>query len=239
MDQRQLLLRIGRKNLLLAGVEPTESIEEFNGRSGQVHNIVIDNIRADIFLRRRQIEFLVGVGSKNRLSFHLGFDGDSERPLFQQRLSRGTNELSTIQVKWSDKVFHLIASYGILHYLISVGVEIVCPDENLLPACWHGEGADAGHDVADHFARLKFLDQAAMLGLQTAVPVDTGIVKAELAVLLVLNDVQVVLTCQQLIWEGAELAVRTNIFGLIDDGANSRVLVQEDFGNYVLIWQIL
>lgn len=78
-----------------------------------------------------------------------------------------------------------------------------------------------------------------MLCLETAVPVHARVVEAELAVLLVLDDVQIVLTGEQLEGERAEFAVRAHVLGLADDGADVGVLVQQNLGKQVLVRQVL
>lgn len=76
-----------------------------------------------------------------------------------------------------------------------------------------------------------------MLGLQTAVPVYASVVEVKLAVLLVLDDIQIVLAGEEFEGECAELAVRTDIFGLVDDCSDGGVFVFEDFGNEGLEWE--
>lgn len=78
-----------------------------------------------------------------------------------------------------------------------------------------------------------------MLRLQTAVPVNSRVVEAELAVLLVNRDVGVVVAGEQLEGEGTEFRMRADIFDLVDDRADALVLVFQDFGDQVLVRQIL
>lgn len=118
-------------------------------------------------------------------------------------------------------------------------VQVIGPNENSLFACWYGKGSNACHDVADHLSGLEFLDESAVLGLQTAVPVYAGVVEVEFAALLVLNYIEVVLTGQQFKGECAELTLRADIFDLVDDCADSGVFVFDYFCDEILEWEPL
>lgn len=78
-----------------------------------------------------------------------------------------------------------------------------------------------------------------MLSLQTAVPVDAGIVEAELAVLLVNSNVGVVVAGEKFKGKGTKFRMRANIFDLVDDRVDALVLVFKDFGDEVFIGKIL
>lgn len=110
-------------------------------------------------------------------------------------------------------------------------VQIIAPHKDLLLARRNGERPDTGHNVADHLARLELVNKSSVLGLQATVPVHTGVIEPELAVLLMLNNIQIIFTNKNLEWECTELALRTNIFNLVDDGANGGVFVSQDLGN--------
>lgn len=98
----------------------------------------------------------------------------------------------------------------------------------MLLAGGHGEGPDAGHDVAHDLARPEDVDQPAVLRLQLAVPVDFGVVELEDAVALGDLNVEVVGPGQDFVLEGPELGLGADVVDLVDDGLDLRVLVEDD-----------
>jgi hypothetical protein len=60
-------------------------------------------------------------------------------------------------------VTDLVLFDGGLEALEALGVLVVGPDKDTLFARRHGEGPDAGHDIADNLARLEQVDKPAML----------------------------------------------------------------------------
>lgn len=118
-------------------------------------------------------------------------------------------------------------------------IEIIRPHKDLLLARWHSERAHPRHDIAHHFAWMELLNQPTVLGLQPAVPIDAGVVKAELAVLLVHGDIGVIVAGKQLEGESAEFRMRPYVFNFVDYRADRLVFVLEDFGDEVFVWEVL
>jgi hypothetical protein len=114
-------------------------------------------------------------------------------------------------------------------------VQIIAPHKDLLLARRNGERPNASHDVADHLTRLELVNKSSVLGLQATVPVHTGVIESKLAILFVLNNIQIIFTNKHLEWESSELALRANIFNLVDDGANGGIFVSQNLGNKELI----
>lgn len=133
----------------------------------------------------------------------------------------------------------LVLLDGRLQALEALGVLVVGPDEDALLAGGHGEGPDAGHDVADDLAGLEEVDEPAVLRLELAVPVDLGVVKLEDAAALGDLDVQVVRTSQDFVLEGPELGLGPDVVDLVDDGPELGVLVQQDLGHQVLVGEVV
>lgn len=142
-------------------------------------------------------------------------------------------------VERRNKPLDLVPLHSILHDFCAMWVEVVGPDEDLLFACGYGEWTDTCHHITDHLTRIELVHQPAMFRLQTAVPVDAGVIKAELAFLLVNGDVGVVVAGEQLEGESTEFRMRADIFDFVDDRADALVLVFEDFGNQVFVGEIL
>ena len=78
-----------------------------------------------------------------------------------------------------------------------------------------------------------------MLGVEAAVPVDLCVIEAEAAVLLVDFDVQVRVAGEELVAEGAVGVSVADPVGLVDDGADGGVLVEEDGGDEVFVGEVL
>lgn len=133
----------------------------------------------------------------------------------------------------------LVLLDGGLETLEALGVLVVGPDKDVLLARGHGEGPDAGHDVAHDLARLENVDQPAVLRLQLAVPVDFGVVKLEDAVALGDLDVEVVGPGQDFVLECPELGLGADVVDLVDDGLDLRVLVEDNLCDEVLVGQIV
>lgn len=239
VNHRQELSSVRGEERLFASIKTLECVQKLNGSGREVHDIVVDNRWASIHLRwwGRFLVFRLLLGLSPLLSAFLSLDSDSDRVSFQKGLRRMANELPPVHVERSDKVLDAVTLNSILHDLVAMRVQVVTPDEDALTSRRHSKGTDTRHDIADHLSRLKFLHESAVLSLQTAVPVDARVIESELAFLLVLNDVQVVVTSQQLERESTELAVRANIFGLVDNSADGGVLVHENLCNDVFIRQ--
>ena len=70
-----------------------------------------------------------------------------------------------------------------------------------------------------------------MFGIEARVPVHSRVVKAEEAVLDFHFNVHVGVASQELVAEGAVFALGADFVNFVDDGADSRVFVQNDGGD--------
>ena len=134
---------------------------------------------------------------------------------------------------------HLVPSNRIGQTRITVRIQIVGPHKHLLLPGRHGERSHAGHDIADGLPRPELVDEAPVLGVEPAVPVDLGVVEAEAAVLLVDLNVQVGVAGEELVAEGAVFVLLADFVRLVDDGADDGVFVEEDGGDEVFVWEVL
>lgn len=133
---------------------------------------------------------------------------------------------------------YLVPADSHLHILVTLGVHVVSPDKDALLASGDSKGADASHNIAHHLAGLEHVDEPAVLGLQLAVPVHLCVVKLESAGVLGNLDLHVVGTSQNLVLEGSELGLGSDIVDLVDDGSDVGGLVQDDLGDHLLVGDI-
>lgn len=115
-----------------------------------------------------------------------------------------------------------------LKILIALRVHIVGPDEDASLSGRGGKGTDAGHDIADHLARLKELHQPAVLRLELAVPVDLCVVEGKCASALGDLDIHVVRPRKDLVLECPVDVLCTDVVHFVDDCPYERVLVYQD-----------
>ena len=134
---------------------------------------------------------------------------------------------------------HLVALDALVQVAVALRVVVVGPDEDAFLAGGDGEGADAGHDVADDLAGAKQVDEAGVLAVQLAVPVDLGVVEAEDALVLAHLDVEVVGPGEDLVAERAELGLGAHVRGLVDHRPDVRVLVHQHLRNHPLVGHVV
>lgn len=113
-------------------------------------------------------------------------------------------------------------SYLILHdrfleEVETIGVHVVGPHKYALLACGHGEGADAGHDIDNDFTGAEEGDQAGVLALEPAVPVDLGVIEGEDATVLPDFDVEIGGSAEDLVPEGAKRRLGAYHVRFVDD----------------------
>ena len=130
---------------------------------------------------------------------------------------------------------YLIPPHRIGQTRKAVRIQIIGPDKDVLLPRRHGERPHAGHNVADGVAGRERLDQTPVLRVEPTVPVDLCVVEAEAAVLLVDLDVQVRVAGEELVAEGAVFVFFADLVGFVDDGADGRILVEEDGGEEVFV----
>lgn len=133
---------------------------------------------------------------------------------------------------------HLVPLDRILQTGETVRIQIVGPHEDILLPRRHGERAHARHDVADRVPGPEQVDQPPVLRVEPAVPVHFGVIEAEPAVFLVDLDVQVRVAGEEFVAEGAVRVGLADFVGLVDDGADGGVFVEEDGGDEVFVGEV-
>lgn len=150
MDLGQRLRGVRGEERLLACVDADKGVEEFDGVTGEVHHIVVEDVGAMEDLRGRE-RFSLFLCGGLLAPAHLGLNGHGVRRI-QEGFGRPADELAAVLVEGRDELVGLVALDGVQHHLVSVRVEIIGPHEDLLAACRHCERPDARHDVADHLS---------------------------------------------------------------------------------------
>ena len=78
-----------------------------------------------------------------------------------------------------------------------------------------------------------------MLRVEPAVPVHLRVIEAEPAVFLVDLDVQVRVAGEEFVAEGAVFVGLADFVGLVDDGADGGVFVEDDGGEEVFVGEVI
>jgi len=126
----------------------------------------------------------------------------------------------------------------LLEILVTLGIHVVCPDQDTPFTSRDGKRSNSSHDVAYYLARGEQVDEPPVLRLELAVPVDLCVVKLKDAVVLRRLDLEVVRTGQDFILESPELGLDPDIVDLVDDGLDGAVLVDEDLGYELFVGKI-
>ena len=216
-----------REQPLAPGIQAPERRQERQRRRGEVHDEVRDGGGDGDDGRRRRRRAALRAAEAGHAA------GDAQLVLARARqleqLGRAlADEGVAVRVEGAHVVADLVARDGVAQRGDAVGVEVVGPHEDALLAGGDGEGADAGHDVADHVAGLEHGDQPAVLGVEPRVPVDLCVVEAEGALLLLDLDVEVVGAGEDLVGEGAEGGRLADHVDFVDHGFDGGVFVHED-----------
>ena len=133
----------------------------------------------------------------------------------------------------------LVFLYSCLKARVAGGVQIIRPHKYAPFSRGYGKGSHPSRDITDHFAGLKQLDEATVLGVKSAVPVNFRVVEAKNAILFSCFDDHVRISGEELEAESSILALFANVIELVDNGSNLRVFIQENRCNQVFIQQIL
>lgn len=136
-------------------------------------------------------------------------------------------------------VIYLVAFDNLSQISVALWVLVICPHKDALLARRHGKRPDPSHDIDDDLPGLEHGADAPVFGAQLGVPVHLGVVESEDAACLAHLDEQVIWAGEDLVGEGAELVFSTNVVGLVDDGADVWVFVENDLGNDVSVREIL
>ena len=134
---------------------------------------------------------------------------------------------------------YLITFDPILQASITVRIQVVCPHEDLLLPRRNRKGTHSSHNVTHGLSLLEQVDQAAMFGVESAVPVHLGVIKAEKTVLFFEFHVHVRFSRQEFVLECAKLARRADVVNFVDDGAYTWVLVKKHFGDEAFVGQVV
>lgn len=134
----------------MTSVDTGKGVEEIDCCGGKVHYVVIEDVGAGVFFRMAWGFF--------GFSRAFWFQADGEGFGLEEFLGGPWDELSSIFVEGKHELVDVVHFDSFLHGFCSMGVEVVCPDEDLAFACWYGKGADACHYVANHFTGVKFVD---------------------------------------------------------------------------------
>lgn len=130
---------------------------------------------------------------------------------------------------------YLVAYHGVSERGIAFRIQVVGPYEDLPLGGWHRKRTHTGHYIANYFPRLEEADKSLMLGVESAIPVDFGVVEAESAVQHFDVDVHGWISCEQLVLKGPVFILRTNVVSLVDNRSDSRILIHEYCGNEMFV----
>jgi hypothetical protein len=157
-----------------------------------------------------------------------------------EKLPRGfLDKDKTVLVERFDIFVNLVTGDGIEQTFITVRIEVVGPDKNTLLACRHSEWTNTSHNIANGFAFAEGVDESLMFSVQSAVPVDFCVVEAKVAVSLADLDVHIIRTSKNFVLESAVLALFSNVVNLVDDSADSWVLIDENLADDGLVRRVL
>jgi len=130
---------------------------------------------------------------------------------------------------------YLVAYHGVSERGVALRIQVVGPYEDLPLRGWHRKRTHPGHYIANYFPRLEEADKPLMLGVESAIPEDFGVVEAESAIQLFDLDVHGRISREQLVLEGPVFILRTNFVNFVDDRSDSRILVHEYCSNEMLV----
>ena len=133
---------------------------------------------------------------------------------------------------------HLVPLNCILQTGKTVRVQIVGPHKDILLPRRHRERPHARHDVAHRVPGPEPVDQPPVLRVEPAVPVHLRVVETERAAFLVDLDLHVRVAGEELVAEGAVFVRLADVVGLVDDGADGGVFVEDDGGDEVFVGEV-
>lgn len=145
------------------------------------------------------------------------------------------DEFTCIKIEGTENPLYLVAPYTFCEGGICVGVDVICPDDNLLFRCWYRERASAGHDVGDCFTRFKEGDDTLVLVFESRIPIYFREVKAKFTVRLGRGDFGIRGAGEELHGESTVGGPGADILYFIDDGGDDRVFVEDEVGEKVLV----
>lgn len=134
---------------------------------------------------------------------------------------------------------HLVSCDIVLEACVTLRIQVVSPYKNFFLPCGYCKRSYTCHNIADGISGLKQLNETSMLSIEPAIPVNLGVIKAEIALFLFNFDIEIWDPREELIFKGTEGAIVTNVGGFIYHRGNRRILIQDDRGDQVFIWQVL
>lgn len=134
---------------------------------------------------------------------------------------------------------YLVSLDNFTEILETLWVLVIRPHKHALLASRHSKRPNASHDIRHDVAGLKQGSDTLMLRAEFCVPVDLGVVEFEAAACFADFDQHVIRPGEHFVREGAEFALRADIVCFVDDGADVRVLVDDDLGDDGFVGEIL
>lgn len=237
-----------KKNVFESVVCSNESVEVRRGRGRQVHDEVGES-RWKTDLHRARINLFLGFTGSAETSLHarskaVDMTGDGVVHRFRgsrqsvQVSYRCGDEVTRISIEGAENSLHLVAPCAFLEGGVCVGVDIICPGNNLIFRGWHREWAGAGHDISNCFTWLEEGDDALMLIFESGIPIHLREVKSEFAVGLGRDDFGVRGACKELHRESTVGGPGADILDLINHGGDDGVFVEDEVGEKVLVREV-
>lgn len=133
----------------------------------------------------------------------------------------------------------MVTTNNVAQIFEAFGVLIVCINKYSLSTRRYSKGTNASHDVGNNLAGLEQSGDTLVFSAKLGVPVYLGVVKLEKASCLANFDKHIVRSSEDFVRECSEFALGTNIVNLVDNGADGRVLVDNNLRNDMLVRKIL
>lgn len=251
MNQWQLpayLSTAVEKNVFESVVCSNEGIKVGCGRGRQVHDEV-GKSRWKTDFHRARINLFLGFAGSAETSLHarskaVNTTGDGVVHRFRgsrqsvQVAYRCGDEVTRISIEGTENSLHLVTPCAFLERNVCVGVDIICPGNNLILRGWHRERAGASHDVGNCFTWLEEGDDALMFVFESGIPIHLRKVEAEFAVGLSRDDFSVRGARKELHRESAVGGPGADILDLINDSGDDRVFIEDEVGEKVLVREV-
>lgn len=226
-------------------IRSNKGVEVRRGGSRQIHDEV-GKSRREADLNGSGIDLFLGFTGSAETSLHPRFKVvDMAGNSVVQRL-RGSrqpvkatyrcgDEFTCINIEGTENPLYLVAPYTFSEGGIRVGVDVICPDNNLLFRCWYRERASAGHDVGNSFTRFKESNDTLVLIFESRIPIYLREIEAEFTVRLGRDDFSVRRAGEELHGESTVGGPGADILYFIDNGGDDRVFVEDEVGKEVLV----
>lgn len=114
---------------------------------------------------------------------------------------------------------------GICEASKAVGIEIIRPNIDPFLGSWGRKWTNASHDIANGFTGLKFTHKSIVFCVESAVPIDFGVVEAERASTLPYLHCHVLVAGQMLILECPILGCIAHVVNFVDHSPYAWILI--------------